>query len=122
MIEWLIHRADQKNPDFDGTGKERGWEAWVLRYWPSWLLPSWWTFLLDNREGIPWINLWSPITDLYEMAYWFRTRRYRSPFLFEETMPERILCRARGHAGVGWFNPNGYEPDMTCTRCGEDLG
>jgi len=34
-----------------------------------------------------------------------------------------IWCRMRNHpAGVVWYNPNGYEPDMTCKNCGEDIG
>jgi len=33
-----------------------------------------------------------------------------------------VLCRARGHTDVWWFNPGGLEPDMNCTRCGDDLG
>lgn len=34
-----------------------------------------------------------------------------------------VLCRWRGHPySVVYYNPNGYEPDMTCTNCGEDLG
>ena len=33
------------------------------------------------------------------------------------------LCRYRGHpAGVVWFNPGGYRPDMHCKNCGDDLG
>jgi len=33
-----------------------------------------------------------------------------------------MWCRAKGHAGVIWYNPNGLEPDMHCKQCGEDLG
>ncbi|MEK6881656.1 MAG: hypothetical protein AABY22_18700 [Nanoarchaeota archaeon] len=34
-----------------------------------------------------------------------------------------ILCRIRGHPnGVRYMNPGGYEPDMRCKDCGEDLG
>jgi hypothetical protein len=32
-------------------------------------------------------------------------------------------CRVRGHpSGVWWHNPGGYEPDMRCKDCGENLG
>lgn len=31
-------------------------------------------------------------------------------------------CERSGHAGVVWYNPNGFEPDMHCKRCGKDLG
>jgi len=34
-----------------------------------------------------------------------------------------IWCRIKGHPyGVIWFNPHGYEPDMHCKNCGDDLG
>lgn len=34
-----------------------------------------------------------------------------------------FICRARGHPyGVVWYNPSGFEPDMTCKNCGDDLG
>jgi hypothetical protein len=34
-----------------------------------------------------------------------------------------IWCRLRNHpAGVVWYNPNGYEPDMHCKNCGDNLG
>lgn len=33
-----------------------------------------------------------------------------------------IWCRFVGHPGVVFYNTSGYEPDMRCKRCGEDLG
>jgi len=34
-----------------------------------------------------------------------------------------IWCRAKGHPkGVVYFNPGGWEPDMRCKECGDDLG
>lgn len=40
-----------------------------------------------------------------------------------------VGCRRRGHCnklgepyGVIFYNPNGWEPDMTCLNCGDDLG
>lgn len=32
------------------------------------------------------------------------------------------LCGWNGHGTVVWYNAGGYEPDMHCERCGEDLG
>lgn len=33
------------------------------------------------------------------------------------------VCRWKGHPyGVVWYNPNGYEPDMHCLNCYDDLG
>lgn len=36
----------------------------------------------------------------------------------------RMVCRLYGHQphGVVWYNPGGFEPDMSCRNCGEDLG
>ena len=34
-----------------------------------------------------------------------------------------MICRIEGHPhGVIWYNVNGFEPDMTCKNCGDDLG
>ena len=34
-----------------------------------------------------------------------------------------MWCRFNAHpAGVWWYNPSGYEPDMHCKNCGDDLG
>lgn len=36
---------------------------------------------------------------------------------------QAVWCRLRGHPdGVWWVNPSGYEPDMHCRNCGDDLG
>jgi hypothetical protein len=33
-----------------------------------------------------------------------------------------LVCRMKGHPnGVGYYT-SGFEPDMTCKDCGEDLG
>lgn len=59
--------------------------------------PSWWAFVFG------------PMESRYDDEWHWRLRV--------------IWCRIRGHrAGVVWFNPSGYEPDMTCKCCGEDLG
>jgi hypothetical protein len=34
----------------------------------------------------------------------------------------RIWCRATGHRDVWYYNPNGFEPDMTCKNCGDYCG
>lgn len=34
-----------------------------------------------------------------------------------------FLCRINGHkCGPIWYNFNGFEPDMHCVNCGEDIG
>jgi hypothetical protein len=34
-----------------------------------------------------------------------------------------MWCRMRGHPhGVWWYNVGGYEPDMHCKTCGDNLG
>lgn len=62
----------------------------------KWFTYQWWEYLFDGKKC------------RYNDEWFWRLRR--------------ALCRARGHAGVVWFNPNGYEPDMTCKCCGDDLG
>jgi hypothetical protein len=57
-----------------------------------WFTRDWWRYLLAPRE-------WGHVS-------WPRT----------------ILCRLRGHpAGVYWYS-SGFEPDMHCKECGDDLG
>jgi hypothetical protein len=34
----------------------------------------------------------------------------------------RVFCRARGHAGPIFYNASGWEPNMDCKHCGENLG
>lgn len=126
MIEWLIDRANQKNPGFDGTGDERGWEAWLLRHWSQWLTIEWYRYLFGDpgdrwhRAGTTaWLNL--PVWG--EWRYWFREGHWRWGRLTEETRIQRILCRLRGHPnGQVFYNPNGYEPDTSCKDCGEEIG
>jgi hypothetical protein len=50
-------------------------------------------------------------------------RRYLQ-YLFAKPFSFRaLLCRMRGHrCGVVWYNMSGYEPDMHCRNCGDDLG
>ena len=58
----------------------------------KWLNVEWWEYLLEKPSG--------------------GTSALRA-----------IACRAKGHpCGVMWFNPSGYEPNMTCLNCGDDLG
>lgn len=66
-------------------------------HWFTW---SWWAYLFGPMNRVRYNDEW----------FW----RMRV-----------VWCRLRGHpGGVVWFNPNasGYEPDMTCKNCGEDLG
>jgi len=58
----------------------------------NWLSLDWWKYLLAKPAEDT--SLWT--------AFW---------------------CRVGNHkAGLTWFNPNGFEPDMTCKNCGDDLG
>lgn len=130
LWEWLVERSCAKTPNwFDAGAKWRGWEGWLLDHWPKWLTAGWWCYLLENdgggrwNRGISWINLWSPITDIYEFRYWVKGQRWRPIWLFQETMPERIICRIKGHPnGEIYYNPGGSEPDHRCQDCGEELG
>jgi hypothetical protein len=52
---------------------------------------------------------------------WFSIHWYK--YLFKDCKGwTNFWCRVRGHPGVFWYNVGGLEPDMTCERCGEDLG
>jgi hypothetical protein len=58
----------------------------------GWFTRDWWEYLLEKK---------SPEYSWYEV----------------------IKCRMFGHpAGVTWYCASGYEPDMTCRGCGDDLG
>lgn len=60
--------------------------------------------------------------NLFSRAWWgyvFARPAYRSDCGWVVV----IWCRIKGHpGGVVFYNPNGYEPDMTCNTCGDDLG
>jgi len=65
--------------------------------------------------------------NLWNITRWFYIWWYR--YLFEKrnrkyaSWPTTIWCRIRNHPeGVWWYNPNGFEPDMRCKNCGDDLG
>lgn len=53
---------------------------------------------------------------------WLSWEWYR--YLFKNNSGwKNILCRAKGHpCGVWYYNPIGFEPDMRCINCDEDLG
>ena len=48
-------------------------------------------------------------------------------YLLEPPAPDishwtAFWCRAKGHAGVIFYNPWEMEPDMHCKNCHDDLG
>lgn len=57
---------------------------------------------------------------------WFSKNLYQ--YLFAPRDPDTlwwrvVLCRYWGHPHpVVWYNASGWEPDMHCTNCGDDLG
>ncbi len=56
----------------------------------------------------------------FTKSYWQYLLEKKSP---DYSWWEVIICRMRAHpAGVFWYNANGFEPDMTCRGCGDDLG
>ena len=53
------------------------------------------------------------------MKIWLEHWRYLTEWPCTWT---KFWCRFRGHpAGVVWFT-QGYEPDMHCKNCGDDIG
>jgi hypothetical protein len=58
-----------------------------------WFTKSWWQYLLAKSPDPTYTN-------------WFN----------------RIWCRMHGHpAGPWYYNANGFEPDMQCKNCGDEL-
>lgn len=59
-----------------------------------------------------------PTRDGREMRRWLLGKRRG-----ELGIIRTAWCRLRGHpAGVVFYNPGGFEPDMHCINCGDDLG
>lgn len=64
--------------------------------------------------------------------YYFCDLYWRIRYAFDDSKADkedcesywrRWKCRFGGHkCGVVWYNPGGFEPDMHCKNCGEDLG
>lgn len=67
-----------------------------MEYMPGWTSLDFWAYVLKrNKNNEPGL---------------------RSYFI-------SAICRFKGHScGVVWFRIGGFEPDMTCKNCGEDLG
>lgn len=84
-----------------------------------WLYPSWWKYLFSNFSDLPGATF---EREVFNRFYIYR--QFPWPKLFgEESVFERVTCRAKGHPkGVFFYDANGYEPDMHCKTCGEDLG
>jgi hypothetical protein len=124
LTNWLVERWAEKEPEtFWDDKPTRRWDAFILHHWPRKFTFSYWYYLFSDLGDIPWINLWRPMSDMYEMRYWLTSRLWRWSWLWGETKPERILCRLRGHPkGMIFYNPGGYEPDGRCKTCGEDIG
>ncbi len=67
-----------------------------------WFTLGWWQYLLASPSNAMTSDSW-----YWQVRVWLQA----------------VGCRARGHPyGVVYYNPNGSEPDMTCTNCGDDLG
>ncbi len=67
-----------------------------MNYWKraihlGWFTKDWWKYLFEKPKEKDYTN-------------WLN----------------RIWCRATGHRGRWWTNPNGLEPDTRCKNCGDD--
>jgi len=48
--------------------------------------------------------------------------RWRHDYWRLRDLPGVIICRIKNHpCGPIWYNPGGYEPDMTCKNCGDEI-
>jgi len=62
------------------------------------------------------------MTLIYKILNWF-TKSWWQYLLEKPCNPKKFFCRANGHkCGVIYFNPGGYEPNMHCKNCDDDLG
>ena len=80
---------------------------WKIHWW-NWR--EMWeriSYALDDSAGSDWPGrLWNPnwLARLFDWC-------------------TRAKCRFLWHPwSVVWYNPGGYEPNMRCSNCGEDLG
>lgn len=67
-----------------------------------------------------WLSVWwyRYLLSYPRYGWWDRNIRYTLDNIY--TILE---CRTNNHpCGVVWFNPSGFEPDMHCKMCGDDLG
>lgn len=103
------------------------WERFQDRVVPFWMMREWWQYVLDDSRCD---TEYGPFVIYCHSLPEFIPERIAERFDFEVRNPfkvfgnylARCLCRARNHpAGVVWYS-SGYEPDMTCRECGEDLG
>jgi len=95
-------------------------QSWLINNLGMWITLDWWRYVLDDSRCF---DKWRGNDELFNgRLYWWLSDRWpwlnkTCAYLF------RCQCRARNHPyGVGWYNVGGYEPDMTCQGCGEDLG
>lgn len=67
------------------------------------------------------LNLWK-IIRWFDKWWWIYL--FKKPSSYSDAGWLRaIWCRLRNHpAGVWYYNPGGWEPNMRCKNCGDDLG
>lgn len=103
-------------------------ETWLINKIGLWITVDWWRYVLDDsradKEYGPFITRYHVlpgiVPDFIAERFDFE---YRWPFKVFGNYASRCWCRATQHrAGVWFYNPGAYEPDMHCKGCGEDLG
>lgn len=102
--------------------------TWAINHIGLWITFDWWRFILDdsraNKEYGPYVTYYHELPRFIpeHIAERFDFQ-YRFPFKVLGNYLSRCWCRAQQHkAGVFFYNPGAYEPDMHCRGCGEDLG
>lgn len=61
----------------------------------------------------------SLIKSIFHLS-WF-TKDWWKFLLEKPTNIRNFICRARGHAGIVFYNCGGTEPDYSCNFCDDDL-
>ena len=80
----------------------------------KWFTLSWWKYLFESPMPI-YRSEWRNSENWLE-CFWLVWGEIKESVI-------RFRCRARGHkCGVWWYTSNGYEPDMHCKDCGDNLG
>lgn len=107
--------------------------TWAINHIGIWITTDWWRFVLDDsradKEYGPLVVYyhelpsWVPLKIAQYLYDRFGFYEYRNPIRVLVNYLDRCRCRWTQHrCGVWWYNTGGYEPDMCCKGCGEDLG
>ena len=90
-------------------------------YLPYWCYREWWAYVLDDSGAD---KEYGPFNPYFWRFRWPWSDEYVANYFgWAVNWLSRCKCRAQGHlCGVYFYNVGGFEPDMRCKGCGEDIG